>query len=279
MWKEGPQSPSFQSAEDKKMQTLFWSAFGLVGVVILLLIAILVVLTLSRDPVGKREGSRKNGQEKSKTSSPADNSITGMIKKAMKDSGYWNKVVGVAAAMIVVFMIIYLFDWMLPKLSEAYQLRGGPHYVLVLAAAVIALLGLIWPGKTRTTLLTLMGVLVGGAILTALLPAIWEVGFPSSPVQTARTVQTVRQTSSDQCDNLYKPYTVYPTPSVITGAVGCFVGVKVRSTAPVILIGERGEESAPIYNDSPDQVLNFRVVEWKTIPGQVAQVQARLFRQ
>ena len=98
-------------------------------------------------------------------------------------------------------------------------------------------------------------------------------------VTTTPPVQTVRQVQSDPCDNLYKPYIVYPTPSVITGTVGCFVGVKVRSTAPVILIGERGEESAPIYKDSPDQWLNLRVVEWKTVPGQVAQVQARLFRQ
>ena len=199
------------------------------------------------------------------------------IPDSIRNFGHWDKVVGVAAAMIVVFMIIYLFDWMLPKLSEAYQLRGGPHHVLVLAAAVIALLGLIWPGRTRTTLLSIMGVLVGGAILTALLPAIWEVGFGGSASDAP--VQTVWQASPDQCDNLYKPYTVYPTPSVITGTVGCFVGVKVRSTAPVILIGERGEESAPIYKDSPDQVLNFRVVEWRTVPGQVAHVQARLFRQ
>src|SRR3989344_5152837 len=115
------------------------------------------------------------------------------IPDAIRNFGHWDKVVGVAAAMIVVFMTTRLFSWIFPKLSEAYLLRGGPYNLLILAAAVIALLGLIWPGKTRTTLLTLMGVLVGGAILTALLPAIWEVipSSSSSSTQTAGTVQTV----------------------------------------------------------------------------------------
>lgn len=105
----------------------------------------------------------------------------------------------------------------------------------------------------------------------------WWKAPPSAPVQTART-QTVRQAPRDPCDNTYKPYIVYPKPSVITYETGCSVGINVISEEPVILIGDNGEESGPIYADSPDRAITFRIVRWKTLPGQVAHVEARLFR-
>ena len=95
------------------------------------------------------------------------------------------------------------------------------------------------------------------------------------PVAPERRVARV---PTDPCDNVYKPYIVYPKPSVITYETGCFVGVNVISEEPVILIGDNGQESEPIYADSPDKALNFRIVRWRTLPGQVAHVQARLFR-
>ena len=188
------------------------------------------------------------------------------IPDSIRNFGHWDKVVGVAAAMIVVFMIIYLFDWMLPKLSEAYQLRGGPHYVLVLAAAVIALLGLIWPGRTRTTLLSIMGVLVGGAILTALLPAIWEVGFGGSasdaPVQTA-----------SRCDNIYRDYPLTNQPRPIPGN-GCKMGWSIQ-TGGLMLIDRDGNKYGPYYKG--DEVgFTPPAIQWMAGGGN-AVVKARFY--
>lgn len=194
------------------------------------------------------------------------------IPDSIRNFSQWDKVMGVAAAMTVVFMITRLFSWIFPKLSEAYLLRGGPYNLLILATAVIALLGLIWPGKTRTTLLSIMGVLVGGAILTALLPAIWDM-VPSSsspPGQTARTVQ-----ADDECDNKYRIVTLTSTPRLIGSAIGCLAGWETREGA-VILIYENGEESPPI-SVGANVGLTRRAIEWKAA-GQSAKVLVRYYR-
>ncbi len=199
------------------------------------------------------------------------------IPDSIRNFGHWDKVVGVVAAMIVVFMITRLFKWIFPKLSEAYLLNGGPYNLLILAAAVIALLGLIWPGKTRTTLLSLMGVLVGGAILTALLPAIWEVGFPSASVQTAR-IQTVRQAPPDPCDGSYRPLVIGPSAVLATpGGRNCMIDFDVREGG-VILIGLNGEEfGRPVTKDYPAGRSDFRVIEWRSV-GSLAKLNVRYYR-
>ena len=253
------------------MQTLSWFALGLSGVVLLLLAAILIVLTLSRDPIGKREGLKKNGKDKSGVL-PSTGSDTG--KKIVQElqSVFSAQMLAVMAAFAALEFALWNSGW-LPKMFVLPGILQIPTYGILIFIANLVEEKTTGKLKTGARFMMIVAFTIFGLghLNTDKLAAWWNTQSPP--------VQTVRQVQSDQCDNLYKPYTVYQTPSVITGAVGCFVGVKVRSTAPVILIGERGEESAPIYNDSPDQVLNFRVVEWKTVPGQVAQVQARLFRQ
>ena len=178
------------------------------------------------------------------------------IPDSIRNFSQWDKVMGVAAAMTVVFMITRLFSWIFPKLSEAYLLRGGPYNLLIVAAAVIALLGLIWPGKTRTTLLSIMGVLVGGAILTALLPAIWEVvpSSSSSSTQTARTVQTV-----GVCDGVKRTYQLSANDTLVNGGADCRLIEWGRDNA-VTVLGANRQQTFPA---GPGGDFDFRATRWK----------------
>ena len=193
---------------------------------------------------------------------------------------HWDKIGGTAAALLAVFLIIWMFGWMLPNVSAAYYKHGGWGFWLLVLVATFILPALIWPGRVRKILLWTLGVFLAGVILPALLPAIWEVGFggsSSSPVQTART-ETVRQVQSDPCDGNYRPLVIGPSAVLATpGGRNCMIDFDVREGG-VILIGPNGEEfDRPVTKDQPAGRSSFRVIEWKSA-GSSARLNVRYYR-
>ena len=179
---------------------------------------------------------------------------------------HWDKVYGTAAALFAVFMVIWVFDWM-PKLAAAYyDKHGGLGYWLLVPVAAFILPALIWPGRVRKILLWTLGILLGGLILPALLPAIWEVGFGGSasdaPVQTA-----------SRCDNIYRDYPLTNQPRPIPGN-GCKMGWSIQAGG-LMLIDRDGNKYGPYYKG--DEVgFTPPAIQWMAGGGN-AVVKARFY--
>ena len=103
--------------------------------------------------------------------------------------------------------------------------------------------------------------------------AVWW-NTSSSTVQTARTVQTVRQVQSDPCDNVYRKYNLTQEPVRIVAAEGCKMGWDVFQ-GEVVLIGPGGVKSRPITSANP--LPGFHGVKWRS-NGDTALVEARFYR-
>src|SRR3989344_3263852 len=254
------------------MDTVFWSIVGIVAALALIACLLTIILVV-------RSSAAVATAPAGGATTPPATTIRTQIRTFVDT--HWDKIGGTAAALFAVFLIIWMFGWMLPNVSAAYYKHDGWGFWLLVLVATFILPALIWPGRVRKILLWTLGVFLAGVILPALLPAIWEVGFggsSSSPVQTARTVQTVRQASPDPCDGNYRPLVIGPSAVLATpGGRNCMIDFDVREGG-VILIGPNGEEfDRPVTKDQPAGRSSFRVIEWKSA-GSSARLNVRYYR-
>ena len=179
---------------------------------------------------------------------------------------HWDKIGGTAAALLAVFLIIWMFGWMLPNVSEAYYKHGGGGFWLLVLVATFILPALIWPGRVRKILLWTLGVLLAGVILPALLPAIWEVGFGGSSSASTQT--------ASRCDNVYRDYSLSDQPRPIPGN-GCKMGWNLKAGG-LVFIDRDNVEYPPIHKG--DMVgTTPPALKWKA-EGTYALVSARFYK-
>src|SRR3989338_6087977 len=203
------------------MQMLSWFALGLAVVVLLLLAAILIVLTLSRDPIGKREGLKKNGKDKSGVL-PSTGSDTG--KKIVQElqSVFSAQMLAVIAAFAALEFALWNSGW-LPKMFVLPGILQIPTYGILIFIANLVEEKTTGKLKTGARFMMIVAFTIFGLghLSFDKLTAWWNP--PSPPVQAART-RTVLQVQSDPCDNVYRKYNLTQEPVRIVAAEGCKMG-------------------------------------------------------
>src|SRR3989344_2853501 len=235
------------------MQTLSWFALGLSGVVLLLLAAILIVLTLSRDPIGKREGLKKNGKDKSGVL-PSTGGDTGKRVTDWLQSMFTVQTLALIAAFNALELALYSSNWF-PHLFEWPNVL---HTLTYSALIVIASL-LVKQQKGMVRTLALASVIAASAIFTKIffdneikrLTAWWNTERPAS-VQTTRAPAAPERRGArapaDPCDNVYRTYRLSNRPKPMLRVSGCTVGWMVEEGG-VILTDEDGNKQPPVRKD------------------------------
>jgi hypothetical protein len=185
--------------------------------------------------------------------------------------------IGAVAAAVVTAIVVAAFGWYFPETAHNYYAHGGPGYSLVMGAFVLGILGLIPTKGIRIVLMGFLGLVVGTAVLSNLVPALL-LGPPCDPVCIAQRQAQAAQQAAQRAPAAQQPNTHYGERRPITIVVP-------GNNQPSELLEMRGEcLQIPRATDIPVEwqtagVFGFRASGWQPystpLPGHFEQIQFR----